>query len=172
MYSKILALGLLFVSTACDAAVLPPVESLTVGGRVILKPKSVRVLIGVDTTTFQVSTLRTITGSTAGYQVPSGKTFNVLAIRCQNPSTATQFTFGYGDNDVGNAGSTPPTNSVTPGAFAELFTLPDTSVATYPNGVFEYAFAEPFVVPALKYLYMQQSGGSSYNFCQVYGTEQ
>lgn len=102
-----------FSASAGPVGGSPAVPSLTVGGRVFTDLSNLITLYGYlgsnGKTTFRK------TGAVSGYQVTSGKTLTLAAIRCFNDTAYTAgagFQLFYSDNDTGVASVTVPTNPV------------------------------------------------------------
>jgi len=150
------------------------VASLSIGGRVFTAAEMARfqsgttgvILYGFTTTTNTWATLRTANGST-GYQVPSGKTLTVLAIRCGQFTTAQGYgpVPVYGDTDVGMSSGAAPTNPV---YFAQsAATKFGPIMCNGTNGVLESTCE--FQVPQNKYVGVY-SVGANFNvayFCTI-----
>lgn len=166
MYSKILALGLLFVSTACDAAVLPPVASLTIAGHTFTDIKNLKTLMCQADAATNFCSFRAPNG-TAGYTPSGSNKFKMVALRCQASSpAANQFGIGYSDNDVGYTTNTVPTNPVYIAGSSILFRIgPLPTDATF----FEWAM-ESFQVPNGKYVLLA-GDTTTVNYCFAYGYE-
>lgn len=89
-------------------------------------------------------------GASAGYQVTTGKTLQILAGKIVTGTyvAGTAVALGYGDNDVGLAGNTTPTNAVARNQ--DFFQVP--AIGTIYEDLFQN-----FNVPASKYVYMTQN---------------
>lgn len=99
-------------------------------------------------------------GVTAGYQVPAGKTLNIVGIVIQlNVAAAMQSQLSYADTDVGiNSQAASGTNPV------YLSGMASTLFQYYtPATVGSYPFLAPATVPTGKYLQHQGSNGGAPN---------
>ena len=156
------------------AVTLPPaIPTLMVGGRVFTDLENLKVLSAYCDCSAgtRYSTLRLYTGS-AGYQVPVGKTFRVLATavipllgvaasRFVNPS--------YGDNDVGFTSAAAPTNNAFPAGSQSASQLVPANVSgTAADPRIETPFR--FDVPAGKYIAASGTLGIEFTI-YVYGYE-
>lgn len=133
---------------------LGTIDTITVGGRVFTNLTSLIILYGWadGTGTSNRCTLRTANGS-AGYQVTTGKTLTIRAVRFQttgasNTAGVSPGNLAYADNDVGVATSTAFTNSVN--------MIGNTSFIQWGRASLYYGSdgdgaAIDFQVPALKY---------------------
>lgn len=158
-----------FLSTLAWAGPVPGqaiVPSLTVGGRVFTDLTNLIVLnLRVGGVASHVTTARK-PGGAAGYQVTSGKTLTLYAMRCISQNTsAAEGTLGYGDNDKGqDAGTTLPTNPVTwDGSSSNV------SINTPGSSTLEVPLL--FAVPSQKYVFMQEQD-TGVNLCTLFGYEQ
>lgn len=112
------------------------------------------------------STLRK-TNTTAGYQVPVGKSFKIYAIRFTSGSAANADLYlNYSDNDVGMGTATAPTNAVYV-YDSSTNRLISQGPATISSGI--EVFLGPFVVPAGKYVTLKTTAGNG--TIQVFGYE-
>lgn len=126
-----------------------------------------KVLTGVMGQTTNESTPRLISQST-GYQVPSGKTFKIQAIKIVGDGVAGPVYIGYADNDVGqNAAGGTATNVTFPGGFSEG------GIPLYVAVSSEEESSYIFDVPATKYLFFggPGGGGGTSAHCYIYGYE-
>lgn len=144
--------------------------SLTIGGRVFTDLDNLKTLYGFTNTAANISgsTFREFDG-TAGYQVPVGKKFVLLAMQCMSvTTTGTVGTVGYCDNDIG-LGSNPAsaTNPVYCGGsnIIRPFGLSGASITT------ETAYPIYFEVPAEKYLFIDDTNATAYGYYKFYGYE-
>jgi hypothetical protein len=149
------------------------VPSLTIGGRVFTDLTNLKILQGVANGTTNVRCSLREAGASAGYQVPVGKTFKVLAVVFQvgasAAGTSNSVAFAYSDNDVGVAASTAFTNPVyiggnlDNGAYMPLTAL---------SNLTKTEFSVNFDIPAGKYLGIQAlSTGAVVVRATVYGYE-
>ena len=167
MYSKILALGLLFVSTACDAAVLPPTASITVGGRVFTDVKNLITLgCNIAGAASGNCTMRKPAG-TAGYTPSGSNKFHVFAYRAISVVAAGYIYISYADNDVGMASGTAFTNNV--------YQYGDPSAAIFSASVNVGDIEEgsvDFVVPNGKYTELSNGSGTFSGTVYYFGYEE
>lgn len=98
---------------ATEVTVVSTIETVTVGGRVF-SDLSGLIVAGVylNGGAVQYGTFRK-NNTTSGYQVTSGKTYQIGALTWFSSAAGHGFGLGYGDNDRGLDGdTTPPTNAV------------------------------------------------------------
>jgi len=170
MYSKLIAALLLFVSTGCEAAVLPPVTSLTVGGQVILAPlatKAKTLIVKIESAANNRGNARTLNG-TAGYQVPVAKSFRIKAFKCWGGAVQSGVNIGYSDNDLGFDSAGVFTNEVWIGGdgVPRFFTQ---AYAAFGN--MQVELGSGFVVPTGKYVAML-GDASTQHVCTIFGEEE
>jgi len=128
---------------------------LTVGGRVFTDLKNLivlRALIGAGGNLY--GTARQLNAS-AGYQVPTGKTLRVWAVREVTSVVNQAVNIGYGDDDKGTSSASAPTNAVWQGGGVSLVLGKNSS----QYGSYEYP--TNFAIPAQKYpaAYTDSTGG-------------
>lgn len=143
------------------------IPTLTIGGRVFTDLSNLIMLVGCSAGANGNSSLRK-PGASAGYQVPVGKSFRVLAVRAtiSLAGAATQ-TICYSDNDVGFATATAFTNVVYPGGSYDGGTIVFPQAAS--NTPIEQSM--DFTVPAGKYLGCTNNFSASSIRIQVFGYE-
>lgn len=130
------------------------IPTLTIGGRVFTDLENLKVLSAYCDCSAgtRYSTLR-LHSASAGYQVPVGKTFKVLAVAVIPlvGAAASRYAYPvYGDNDVGFASAAAPTNAVFPyGNQTASVILPSNTVPTAANTRLEMAIRQD--IPAGKY---------------------
>lgn len=152
---------------ATPIGTLGTIPSLTVGGRVFTDLTNLIILsASTGGSANNVSTLRKF-GASSGYQVTTGKTLTIYAIKViSQSSTGEALNFGYGDTDVGiRAGTTNPTNAV--------FAIGDSSNMlisglSQVGGVTELAIN--LAVPSLKYVFAK-AGDTGVSGFLAYGYE-
>ena len=83
--------------------------------------------------------------ASAGYQVPVGKTFRVLAVRTLQTTLSQGINTGYGDTDVGKNSGSAPTNSVWASGDKDIIGMINSSQYG------EYSWPTNFTIPAGKY---------------------
>lgn len=149
------------------AGMVPNPNSFSVGGQNF--PRSLtgtmKILTGNTNTTNGFATLREV-NATAGYQVPVGKNFRIVAVRLVT-SDGTSYllgSIGYGDTDVGMSAAAAPTNPVYQSG-AQL-----ASVLRAPADGMVEAVTD-FVVPTGKYPFYADGSSSQAGSCQVFGYE-
>lgn len=133
--------------------------TITVGGRVFTNIADLIILATVNSTNLY-GTFRISSGS-SGYQVTSGKTYTVYAIRLFSTTASAWVSqaVGYGDTDVGLNSGSPPTNNV------QSFGTAIPSVA----GTADAEAPMKFAIPAQKYPYIAGTGGTC--TAVIYGYE-
>lgn len=137
---------------------------ITVGGRVFTDLDNLIVLHGnVNGAANGNSSLRKASAS-AGYQVPVGKTFKIMAVE-GFVTTAGFGALGYADNDVGIASNTAFTNQVN----AANSNNNSLAFATTATGNISNNFR--FDVPAQKFPLITNSGNTTVGQVRVYGYE-
>lgn len=139
------------------------VQSLQVAGLIITNFVNFKV-VGISSTSAggtRYATARAL-GGTAGYQVPGGDQFRIVAARITGDSNP-DWGIGYGDTDVGfNSASAPTTPVYIFGTSDAVF------YSTTAGGPSEVAFAEPedttggFIVPASKYPFIVENAGTAF----------
>lgn len=148
------------------------IPSVSIGGRVFTDLANLKILgAGFDAATTVNSTFRA-PNTSAGYQVPVGKKFVVMAIVVKiYEATATASTIGirlqYSDNDVGMQTSTALTNAVT--TFGATQASSFGSLANTSLGA-QFQEAIYFEIPAAKYLTGINISGKASN-ALIYGYE-
>lgn len=145
-----------------------PNNSITVAGFTMANSANFKILSGYGSNGLAYATGRA-NGASAGYQVPAGKTFVVLAIRFRNVgSPAIGMTFGYGDTDCGIANGAGPTNQV----YYAGFGWPKVA-AYFPAGSqTPIEIAVNFTIPALKYPFTQcDNAAGSTGHVEIFGYE-
>lgn len=153
------------------------IPSITIGGRVFTDLANLKILSGYSTNATNcrfTPAEQKSTVSTAGYQVPVGKRFNVQAVRITlTASTASNgeraMRINYADNDVGALGTaTAFTNEVATVGGAVIASALGAGGAALSTPVYEKACS--LWIPAQKYLACQGELASTV-LVEIYGYE-
>lgn len=143
------------------------VANIQIGGRTHVNIPNLKKLycrvagVGSGNSTFRTGTF----GTSAGYQVPTGKAFKPKFLRIIPLVASDQFsTLLYSDNDVGNASNTAFTNGQSYGGAPNIYIV----TLTAP---FEIAFDDNASVPASKYIGIQSTGSTLVAQLHLYGEE-
>lgn len=142
------------------------IDSLTIGGRVLTDLENLKILLCHPGGTTNESTGR-LASASAGYQVPTGSVFKVVAVRI-NVLVVGQFYIDYSNNDVGPYAAGGSKTGVTyPGGDIGLGKIHNASVV----GVVEIPY--DFEIPAGKYLGVDANGGGGGpdGMVQIFGYE-
>ena len=137
-------------------------ETMTIGGRVFGDLANLIQLQAYNDSTGaqKFSTLRNGTAS-AGYQVTTGKTLKIGAVRfwiLGGQAASRYIQMGYGDTDVGLSGAAAPTNATYLSSGAGSSTqLPFNTAGNAQNPAIEVAVR--IDVPATKYFFMSGTTG-------------
>lgn len=135
--------------------------TLQIGGRVFTDLTNLKILAG-SAGSAKFATLRDVSTG-AAYQVASGKTFKVLAVKgVASSATAIEANICYGDSDVGQNAVSGPTNIVYQNGYSGIGSLAGTTPFTIETN---------FSVPALKYPCFNMATATS-GSVYVYGYEQ
>lgn len=148
----------------------PYQSQLTLGGYTF-SPEQLSGLIILHAqvnTAGRVSTLRKA-NATSGYQVTSGKTLHIKAVKIMNVSTTALSVghLGYGDTDVGFNSASPPTTPVWMAGESSVPMLGGTYAASDATANAHFV---SFDVPATKYAFIFLTGPSG-NSAIMYGYE-
>lgn len=129
---------------------LGTIDTITVGGRVFTDLTTLIYLEAYTATTARYTTYRK-NNTSAGYQVTTGKTLSIYAIRVMTDSAAGSSAgsvLSYGDTDVGLNSAAAPTNVVY--QFGDSTARIFLTTTGQTSGVF-YESPTLFTVPATKY---------------------
>lgn len=147
----------------------PVIPTMEIGGRIFTDLGTrLKVLVGMHAYNGKNLTLRAMNG-TAGYQVTSGKTLRITALRVSvhTAETETYDRLCYADNDVGISTSTAFTNQVYNGGAAPAANLASMKTA----GIIEIPVN--FTVPSQKYPCMElTSSTNGISYVMAYGYEE
>lgn len=147
------------------------VSSLIVGGRVFTEVDQLINLVGYQSGATNIRATFRKTNGSAGYEVPVGKSFRVMAweYNNQDQNVADGLALCYTDNDVGINTSTAFTNPVWLGGDAS-------AAAVSTRGVQKPALqnqsgAIEFLVPAGKFISMQGAATAEVRWVRLWGKE-
>ncbi len=153
---------------AINSPVLIP--NLTIGNYVFTNPNTLKILIAPSeaAASSSRSTLRTANG-TSGYQVTTGKTLYIRAVRLISTAGVFSPFLCYSDNDVGIAGATAFTNPVW---FAALSPSSDPIwFSTQSGGGQVQEIAVNWPIPQGKYVSLDSNSAVTAGSVQVFGEE-
>lgn len=147
------------------------VPSLTIGGRVLTDLANLKCLVGYASNGKQCTFRSSDVVDTTAYQVPTGKTFKIVAMRVHcNLAAAVGSSMGaifYCDNDLGQDSLTAATNVKYRGGASTLGQLIHgfNSITNVLESTFKYD------VPADKYVSFVNVTAGATLFIEVYGYE-
>jgi hypothetical protein len=162
-------LTMIFLVTGiANAAFLPPIDTLTIGGRLLTNQTNLKIL-GCHADVLLSSTC--VLGSgVAGYQVPAGKTFTIKAIEISSNNASASATVVYTDNDNGTNNSAAGwVNAVAAynNQFGNALVASGTALYTAVPYAFDWA------IPTGKFVTMQSTNSAGIAvYMKVYGYEQ
>lgn len=170
----IISLSLVSAPVTARAAYLPGVGvgTITVGGMPLSTTNLFILHCNIGANSYSVCYNASLGGSPAVYQVTTGKTFKLYAIRCDQSTAAASsnaYRLIYGDTNVGVNSSSAPTNPVgvisgvsSGNAADDTFS---TNVIAGTSTMKERAVGGS--VPASKYVYVNGTNGP----CDLFGYE-
>lgn len=142
------------------------IDTLTIGGRVFSDLTNLKSL-GAGVLFANYTTFRS-PNSTSGYQVTTGKTFNIYAIKSYTANVDTNaagsFNIGYANADAGLNGAAPSTIVYMGGDIGQAHILQFSSRGN------EVALATPFGVPSQKYPFVTGNSAGQIQ-CFAFGYE-
>lgn len=140
------------------------VENLSVGGRLFYNLAALKILTTI--TTGAATGNSTFVDGVGSAYTPSGiKTFQVCAVKMiVLVANASRFSFGYADNNVGQASNTAFTNGV---SFWDGLNI----VAINVGQEYYYYFGSNCIVPNGKYPFVTTSGNDVRASYQMFGYE-
>ena len=170
LFKSFVVVGMVF-SASAYSAFLPQGHGLTIAGRYFPNTSNLIILNAFSTSSSSPNATARIQKGTSGYQVTSGRTLKIFAVRMSvNAATAGIMQIKQTDNDVGYNTNTPLSGS--------LQAWPSNTSATTANGISVPATIGAYVeVPVYfeiasgKYLTVVQTTNSSAEM-YLYGYEE